>query len=427
MSTTTTTVQTTLGPQAQQLLDAIIARGREILNREYVPYTEPRLAPFTEFQQLGFDRAGQISDLGASMLGTTVANALATNAPGVSAAFQPIDYILGRGFQASDLVSGVGTAAAPVIFSGLGPLYNALGLGGDIENVSRQLAQRAPDLDISAYQNPYIENVVQRGIQDLERRGAIERQRLNDRAVSTGSFGGSRNAIAQAEMERNLLEEIGRFGENARANAFENAYKRLREDQSLIPGLLNNALQAYSTNLGQVTQQALNFGGLANLYSSMLTPFNVAADATRNFAQGQGTRFATEQNVLNSILGRNVAGISGITNAITPTVSLPVMVGGMQQALQQANLDQLYQDFLTQRDWPVTNAQIAGSLMGIVSPAMNRQQVTQVDTRQPSSTFSNIVGGLGAGIGLLGAANRFFPETMGSIGSSIGSFFRGLF
>jgi len=79
--------------------------------------------------------------------------------------------------------------------------------------------------------NPYIQNVVDIQQREARRAGDIERQRLAAQAVGAGSFGGSRQAILEAEQSRNLQQQLGDIQARGLAAAFEDAQTRLQQQR----------------------------------------------------------------------------------------------------------------------------------------------------------------------------------------------------
>jgi hypothetical protein len=50
---------------------------------------------------------------------------------------------------------------------------------------------------------------VQQALSDIARQGQIARQGVAAQAVGAGAFGGSRQAVAEQELGRNILEQQG--------------------------------------------------------------------------------------------------------------------------------------------------------------------------------------------------------------------------
>tara|TARA_R100001594_G_scaffold38313_1_gene69346 strand:- start:662 stop:3289 length:2628 start_codon:yes stop_codon:yes gene_type:complete len=105
-------------------------------------------------------------------------------------------------------IAGTGMSSArPYYEAGLSALGSSMGAFGP------QQAQQ--------YMNPYQQAVV-----DVAKREAIRQaqptfRNIGDRAESTGAFGGSRQAIAEAEANRNLQQQLGDIQTRGMQQAFE--------------------------------------------------------------------------------------------------------------------------------------------------------------------------------------------------------------
>jgi hypothetical protein len=72
-------------------------------------------------------------------------------------------------------------------------------LGGATQQFNQADAQR--------FMNPYQQQVIDQSLQQINRQGDIARQNLQAQAVRSGAFGGSREGIQRAELERGLAEQ----------------------------------------------------------------------------------------------------------------------------------------------------------------------------------------------------------------------------
>ena len=99
-------------------------------------------------------------------------------------------------------------------------------------------------LDISAYQNPYETDVINRSIQDLDRARQIQIVDSQDRAVGAGAFGGSRSAILEKDADRGYYDAVGRTVADLRKSGFDTATQLGLEDRqyrtSIQSGLLDD-------------------------------------------------------------------------------------------------------------------------------------------------------------------------------------------
>jgi hypothetical protein len=85
-----------------------------------------------------------------------------------------------------------------------------------------------------AFMNPFIENVIDQNLADITRQGDIARQQIGSRAVQQGAFGGSRQAVAEQELQRNLADTFARQSAGLRAQAFESAQDRAQKASELF-------------------------------------------------------------------------------------------------------------------------------------------------------------------------------------------------
>jgi hypothetical protein len=138
-------------------------------------------------------------------------------------------------------------------------------------------------------------------------------------------------------------------------------------------------------------QQGLAAGQtLANLYAPALG----AAQSEQGIQQGIGNSFA---NLGQSVQGAGLQGAQSLLGT-----------GGLQQQLQQAQLNAPYQQQLAQAAFPYQQAQFNAGITGALAPALGgtTQGTGTSQTQYNPSLFSQILGGAGA---------------LGSIGGYLGS------
>lgn len=125
------------------------------------------------------------------------------------------------------------------------------------------------------YMTPY-EDVIDATYKDMDRQGLANMYDLNQSAIGSGAFGGSRGAVARQENARNIRDQKASFGakirmdavNNARSQsmtAFENQAKRGQTAGQIFQGL--GTAQAGLGQLGQDLgirdqQNVLGMGGL---------------------------------------------------------------------------------------------------------------------------------------------------------------------
>lgn len=200
---------------------------------------------------------------------------------------------------------------------------------------ARDLATRLPETDLSGYMSPYLEGVLDPAIRDIEERATRERIRLGQQAARTGAFGGSRQAIAEAELERGTQRNIGEESARQRQQAYNTALQQFRLDQERIPALYAGALNQVGTGIGQTA-----------------------------------ARLGTEVNPL-------------------------LQTGAAQQGLEQARLNVARQQFEEERDFPLRGIEVLRSTLGLPAQSLGIGSTgTTTETTPGPNILSQITGGL---------------------------------
>jgi hypothetical protein len=139
-------------------------------------------------------------------------------------------------------VTGVG---APTTQAGIGSVLSGL-----------QAAQAGPN--ISQFYNPYQSYV----LDEINRQAQMKQQGIADQAIQSGAFGGGREGIQRAELQRGTLDVLGR----AQQQGFGTALQAAQNQQQLAA---QTGLQAGQT-LGQLgtTQQTMAQGDISQLMAA---------------------------------------------------------------------------------------------------------------------------------------------------------------
>lgn len=154
------------------------------------------------------------------------------------------------------------------------------------------------------YQNPYENQVVNQTINDMGRANTIAQNHLNATAAGAGAFGGSRHGIANAEMDRNFLDRVGAAAGGLRQTGFTTAAQLGMADS-------DRTLNA------DIADQQANLQAASQLMASQSAKANA---------------------------------LSGI--------------GAQEQALNQANMDLAYSDFIDQVNAPIRQLSIRQAALG---------------------------------------------------------------
>jgi hypothetical protein len=190
--------------------------------------------------------------------------------------------------------------------------------------------------------DPYMQNVVNIQQREAGRASDIQRNQNQAQAVGAGAFGGSRQAIVEAERQRNLGTQMG----DIQARGLQDAYSR-GQNQFNTEQQLGEQSRQYGAGLG---------------------------------LQGLQTALTGAQQQFNQGLQAN---------------QLQAGYGGQQQQQVQNILGQRYQDFLDQKKLPYQQLEFQSNLLR-GTPSGSTQSMY---TASPS-TASQLVG---AGTALGGA------------------------
>jgi hypothetical protein len=220
----------------------------------------------------------------------------------------------------------------------------------------QQYAQQATDpYAMSAYMSPYMANALAPQMREAARQSAMLGQQNAARAVQQNAFGGSGSALVEAERQRNLQMQLG----DIYGRGMQTAYDQAR--------------------------QAQQFGSTLGLQGAQ-----GAAQTAATLGQLGQTQFGQQKDIINA----------------------QATAGAQQQALQQAKLQQQYQDFLTQKAYP---QQQLAFMSDILRGAPLGQQTQQQYTAAAPSGMGQVAGlglaALGASkAGLLGAKGGSVPH-----------------
>lgn len=134
---------------------------------------------------------------------------------------------------------GAATAGAQDVVGAVDPyLYEAgeLALGSAEQGISAlEGTTGAYDPTMAdPFMNAYVDEAVNAALEDIARQGDIMSQDVAASAVDAGAYGGSREAVAQAELDRATLDEMAATSSQMYADAYESslaASQQAYEDQ----------------------------------------------------------------------------------------------------------------------------------------------------------------------------------------------------
>lgn len=132
------------------------------------------------------------------------------------------------------------------------------------------------------FYDPFVEQVIDTTVSDIRRQGDIERARLGGQAVSAGAFGGSRQAVAEQELQRNVADQAARTAAQLRSAAFTGAQQQAQsafENQMARGQTAAQIFGQLGQGIGQLgtSQAALGEAAQAAASRDVNALFNVGA------------------------------------------------------------------------------------------------------------------------------------------------------
>ncbi len=249
-----------------------------------------------------------------------------------------------------------------------------------------------PSTQVSSFENPYEDAVVQQTLQDIQDQGDVQLQQQRANAVASGAFGGSRSGIMDSELAANILREQGRAAGNLRQQGYESARNAA---QQAFENTQNRRLQA-SEGIGNL---GLNYGQLSQADIGQMQSIGQGLGSLAGQYAGLGTQAAN--------LGLQQAGLGQLAQSSNLSdIQTLTALGAMQRGQQQAELDAVRQSNVERLAAPY---QQLGFLSDISrgTPTSQATITTQGGGQQPS-TAQQV---LGLGIAGLGAVQG--ARTMG--------------
>jgi len=264
------------------------------------------------------------------------------------AAQEGITGMVGRGISQDPFLSSAGAYYAP-----------AYGLLGEAGALQAGAAREITADEIMGRMSPY-----QQAVTDITKREAMKEaqlygQKLKGQAATTGGFGGSRQAILEAQAAADLGGRLTDIQARGQQEAYMNALQMAEQQRAREMGA-GQALSGLSGMYGNLGQQAL----------------------------GQAYR--------------ELGYLSG--------------VGEAQRGMGQQRADIAYQDFMAQRDFPDTQLQKYSSLIQGFPFQFNMPGM-QPSQFQQTVGAATALGGLGRGLGFftqggqVEAGGKKYPNT----------------
>jgi len=286
---------------------------------------------------------------------------------------QPATAAIGQGFAGLTGAQQLALGAAGADFAGSQALLGA-GIGGF-----------RPGQETAAFMNPYQQSVIDEAMRQINRQGQIAQQGLSAQAVRSGAFGGEREGVQRAELERGLMEQKA----GTIANLLNQGYNQAQANaMASFEQQQQRRMQAGQTVGQQAAQQAQLGQAAAGLFGNL---------AQNQIAAGQGLG---QLGVQQAQLGQSASGL--YQQAAQNYGNLAAQTGAL--AGQEANIQQNIANLLA-------------------AQAGQRGQVAQTAANiygQQAGVFQNVGQGIGSLAGQQFGIGQSIAQGLGALGGQLG-------
>ena len=336
--------------------------------------------------------------------------------------------VLGGGLQqgATGLATAQGLIGGGLSQSGTG-LATAQGLiGGGLStgnagvnvgvNTLANANQAYNPIYGAAFQNPYQQQVIDRTMLEMDRQAAIAQQAANANAVRAGAFGGTREAVQRAEMQRNVMDQKA----NTIANLLNQGYTQSQAQAQQAFEQQQQRQMQVGTGIGALTGQQAQLG----LQAGQAVGALAGQQGQLGLQAGQAVGgLSGQQAQLGLQAGQTLAGMQ------TQEAQLGLQGAGQlanigqtlgQQAIQQAQLGQ----GAAAQYGSLANQQVAAG-QGLGQLGVQQAQLGQGAAGiygNAAGLYGNLAGQTGALAGQQFGIGQQIASGLGALGAQAGQF-----
>lgn len=396
----------------QQQLMNIDAEGNVTGFKSFVPYSAnpaDYVAGFSPMQEQSFKGAANLSVPGQFGQATDLAGAAGMG--GINSAQQAYDYGA-QGAKSGMMGQNVGLTGGQA-YGNMGAQYGAQGAGyGDIaaqigqmglqaQQTGQGITQQSQDLAaqqaaagdiyqqlatnpeaVQAYMSPYQQAVTQQAIDSAYRNAAIQKTGRQAAAAKAGAFGGSRQAIENAEAQRALNDQI----QNIEAQGLQSAYDKAIQSMQYGTNLGVQGLGGAQSGLGTALQGGqLGLSGIGTALQGLqggMQGSGLGIQGAQAGLQGVNAQLAgTAQGMQGAGVGlQGVSGAQAGYGLANQAGSNLANIGTQQNQAAQSILDQQnrFGAQQQQQQQNITNQAIQNYAMAQENPMMAMQQMSNM-------------------------------------------------
>lgn len=373
---------TTGGTNSQGLADwaspyitNYLSQAQALANKPYETYKGPLTAGTSSLQDTGFQGLASLSVPSSIGNAATTAGNVATNLSGMS--YSPTtfknQFTAPGDYQASNIAN---TFTAPDAYKSVGSAFDAT--------------------QAQQYMNPYLQASLNPQLEEARRQSQITQMQNAGKMANAGAFGGSRQAIMDAETQRNLGTNLANITGQGYNTAFNQAQQQFNADQArkiqeaqfgAQQGMTAAQLQAqYGLSAAQANEMSRQFGAQQKMTAAQLAAqYGLSADQANELSKQFGANFGL--NAQNAALSAAQAqGNLGALQNQTNLANINAQLGGgaVQRGIESEGVAADLAEFEKQRQFPYQQVQF------------QRDMISGL----PVSSLSNTPGSL-TGIGTL--------------------------
>ena len=437
----TTVRNLTFPEQLQPYAEKLMGKVDKLADKDYQTYDYNRIAGFDPMQLQAQQAAANLGPAKQLGLGTQMAGLAGARAGELS--YDPTTF---DGSYSPTTFTNQFTA--PSQYANTTFAADKLsGFGGDTKAASTQSftdpATTLGGLSTAAkYMSPYTQNVTNIQTREADRLAGIEATKRGAAAVGAGAFGGSRQAIMDAEAARNLATQKGDITAKGQQDAYQQAMAQFNAEQGYgltaqqanLQANLQSALanQQQGLTAQQLSEQSKQFGyGQQMTAAQQAAQYGLAAQQAQEQAKQYGANLgmtaqqAAEQS---KQFGANL-GLQGIQQQLAAAgtmgqlgqtqfgqekdaINAQANAGAQRQALDQAKKDVDYGDFQRQQQY---DYQQLGFMSDLLRGAPMGNMTSTLYAAPPSS-LSTAAGLATTGYGLSRAVGGVVQSDRGPAG-----------
>ena len=219
--------------------------------------------------------------------------------------------------------------------------------------MQHQMGQVTPG-SFEEFMNPYISSVMGDTLREFDQGVAEQMLGINAGATQAGAFGDARHGVAEAQFREGAVDQRGQLVNRIMADAFNSAAGLRQQDITNQQTDIAQQLQGFNANLGAYE------GGLNRMIGGSQAAMGVDTADLANYLNYAG---ALNQS------------------------------GAQQQNLGQMELDNDYQDFLAEQNYPI-------EMINLLNQTVSMQpRTTSTTSTSPGPSPASQALGLAAGIG----------------------------